>query len=290
VDRQVHRLARQTRQRARRHRVHAGGHRATPPHRAVQRARLTRGADDKRPATSQAEAVFGQLDRLDPTADPVVAALGIRTVVDFRTRAERGARPDHLPEGGRLLLADVLADQVAAGRTPVAARLGQVLADPVVAEQELGGGRARELFAETYRDFVTADSARAAYRAFLNELADPYAGPLLFHCTAGKDRAGWAATIVLTLLGASPEAIEAEYLSVNAAVQHVFAPLVESFTAQGGDPETALAVIGVFPEYLAAALNEVDARYGTMEKYVCEGLGVPPAAIERIHERLTPAG
>jgi protein-tyrosine phosphatase len=228
----------------------------------------------------------GQLDRMDAASDPSVAALGLRTVVDFRTRAEREARPDRLPEGGRLLLADVLADQVDSGRMPAAARLRRLLADPAVAERELGGGRGGEMFADIYRTFVTTDSARSSYRAFLNEVADPDAGPLLFHCTAGKDRTGWAATVVLTLLGATQEVVEAEYLSVNAAVREAFAPLVEGFTLQGGQPETALSIIGVVPEYLAAALDEVDARYGSMEKYVREGLGVTSAALERIRERL----
>ncbi|MEV6393852.1 tyrosine-protein phosphatase [Streptomyces sp. NPDC051907] len=228
----------------------------------------------------------GRLDRLDVAADPAFAALGIRTVVDFRTADERRARPDHVPPGGRLLLADVLADQVASGRMPPAARLSQVLADPIVAERELGGGKARTLFTDTYRSFVTTDSARAAYRAFLNELAETDAGPLLFHCTAGKDRTGWAASVLLTLLGAAPETVEAEYLSLNPGARGAFAPLVEGFTAEGGDPEIALALIGVVPEYLAAALDEVDARYGSMEKYVREGLGVPNPAVERIRARL----
>ncbi|MEU1892737.1 tyrosine-protein phosphatase [Streptomyces pristinaespiralis] len=232
----------------------------------------------------------GQLDRMDTASDPAVAALGIRTVVDFRTRAEREARPDRLPEGGRLLLADVMADQVAAGRMPAAARLRRLLADPAVAEQELGGGRGRELFGAIYRGFVTTDSARASYRAFLNAVADPDPGPLLFHCTAGKDRTGWAATIVLTLLGATPKTVEAEYMSVNTAVREAFAPLVEGYTLQGGQPETALSIIGVVPDYLAAALDEVDARFGSMEKYVQEGLGVTPAALERIRGRLVVQG
>ncbi|MFJ8075784.1 tyrosine-protein phosphatase [Streptomyces sp. NPDC096176] len=228
----------------------------------------------------------GQLDRMDAASDPAVAALGIRTVVDFRTRQEREARPDRVPEDGRLLLADVLADLVASGRMPAAARLRQLLADPAVAEQELGGGRGPEMFGAVYRAFVTTNSARASYRAFLNEVADPDFGPLLFHCTAGKDRTGWAATIVLTLLGATPETVEAEYMSVNAAVREAFAPLVEGYTVQGGQPETALAIIGVLPDYLGAALDEVDARYGSMEKYVREGLGVTAEALARIRERL----
>lgn len=229
----------------------------------------------------------GQLDRLDPTTDPAVAALNVRTVVDFRTEAERKARPDRLPAGARPLVADVLADFLASGTLPAAARLKAVLSDPVAAERELGGGRARALFADTYRAFVSTGSARRAYGAFLHELAQPGAGAVLFHCTAGKDRTGWAATVVLSLLGADEATVETEYLSVNSAVRQAFAPLVEGFTAQGGDPELALTVVGVTPEYLTAAFDEVTRLHGSVERYVREGLGVPDEVVGTIRERLT---
>ncbi|MFE5633595.1 tyrosine-protein phosphatase [Streptomyces sp. NPDC056463] len=227
-----------------------------------------------------------QLDRLDP-ADPAVAALGIRTVVDFRTAQERTDRPDRVPPDVRLLTADVLADHLAASGLPPAARLKTLLTNPVLAEQALGGGRAQEAFARTYRAFVSSDSARVAYRMFLTELGDPRGGPLLFHCTAGKDRTGWAAAVVLTLLGADEKTVLAEYLSVNPAVRQAFGPMIEGFTAQGGDPELALALIGVVPEYLRAALDEVAVRHGSMEQYVRDGLGVPDEVTAVIRERLT---
>ncbi|MER6997856.1 tyrosine-protein phosphatase [Streptomyces sp. NPDC000410] len=232
----------------------------------------------------------GQLDRLDAGTDPAVAALGIRTVVDFRTEAERRARPDHLPAGGRLLVADVLADRLRSGALPAAARLREVLADPATAERELGGGRAQALFADTYRAFVSTESARLGYGAFLKELADPDAGTVLFHCTAGKDRTGWAATVLLSVLGADGATIEEEYLSVNPGVRLAFAPLVEGFTAQGGDPEIALAIVGVTSEYLTAGLEEAERRYGSMEGYVREGLGVGDEVVERVRERLASRG
>ncbi|MET9509078.1 tyrosine-protein phosphatase [Streptomyces flavidovirens] len=229
----------------------------------------------------------GQLDRMDPASDPAVRALNLRTVVDFRSVAERTDHPDRVPDGARLIVADVLADQLATRSAPAAAaQIKHLLSNPALAEQHVGGGRAQKLFAETYRGFVTTASARAAYRTFLTELGAPDAGPLLFHCTAGKDRTGWAATLVLSLLGADDETIEREYLSVNPAVRQAFAPLVEGFIAAGGDPETALAVIGVVPEYLAAALGEVHARHGSVETYVREGLGVSGESVERIRERL----
>ncbi|MFI6053852.1 tyrosine-protein phosphatase [Streptomyces violascens] len=228
----------------------------------------------------------GQLDRMDPAADPAVAALGLRTILDFRTDAERGDHPDRVPAGARLVVADALADKISATGAPAAAQLKHILADPVVAEEHLGGGKAQALFADTYRSLVSSHSARSAYRTLLTELAADDAGPLLFHCTAGKDRTGWAATVILTLLGADEATVEREYLSVNPAVRQAFAPLIEGFTAQGGDPEIALAIIGVVPEYLAAALDEVATQYGSMEKYVREGLGVPDDAVARLRERL----
>ncbi|MFI8822884.1 tyrosine-protein phosphatase [Streptomyces sp. NPDC053431] len=228
----------------------------------------------------------GQLDRLEPH-EPVVAGLGIRTVVDFRTAAERAERPDRVPPGGRLLVADVLADYLATSGLPPAARLKTLLSDPALAEEHLGGGRAQAAFTRTYRAFVSSDSARASYRALLTELGDPSSGPLLFHCTAGKDRTGWAATVVLSLLGADERTVREEYLAVNPGVREAFAPLIEGFTLQGGDPELALALLGVVPEYLEAALDEVAVRHGSMEKYVREGLGVPDDIVAVIRERLT---
>ncbi|MGG8409818.1 tyrosine-protein phosphatase [Streptomyces sp. 12297] len=208
----------------------------------------------------------GQLDRMDPAADPAVASLGLRTVIDFRTDAERDDHPDRVPEGAVLVVANVLADKVSSGEMPAAAQLKHILSDPAVAERQLGGGKAEALFAQTYRSFVSSSSGQAAYRTLLTELAAPDAGPLLFHCTAGKDRTGWGATVILSLLGADEETVMAEYLSVNPAVRQAFAPLIEGFTASGGDPDIALALIGVVPSYLEAALDEVATRYGSMEK------------------------
>lgn len=228
----------------------------------------------------------GQLDRLDLDADPAVAALGLRTIIDFRTEGERSAHPDRVPEGARMLLGDVLADKVNSGRMPAAAQLKDLLSDPVVAEEHLGGGKAQALFGDVYRSFVNSGSAHAAYRMLLIEAADPDAGPLLFHCTAGKDRTGWGATVILSLLGADDETLMAEYLSVNPAVKQAFAPMIEGFTAAGGDPDIALALIGVFPSYLEAALDEVETRYGSMEKYVREGLGISDETVEALRARL----
>lgn len=98
----------------------------------------------------------GQLSDFDAEHDMAVAALGIRTVVDLRTADERRWAPDRLPAGARLFVADVLGDDP--GVTP--ARLKALLGDPVGAAALLGGGRAEDLFAQTYRKMVLSPGAR----------------------------------------------------------------------------------------------------------------------------------
>ncbi|MFV8128081.1 tyrosine-protein phosphatase [Streptomyces syringium] len=229
----------------------------------------------------------GQLDRLDPMADPAVAALGIHTVVDLRTEHERRDRPDRVPDGARLIVADVLAGAFPAAvqGDQVPARIESVLGSPALAEEHLGGGKAEKLLCDSYRAFVSSQAACDAYRLLLSALAEPDCGPLLFHCTAGKDRTGWAATVILLLLGADEATAEREYLDVNPAVREAFAPIIERFTAAGGDPAIADAILGVRPAYLAAALEEMYRTHGDVEAYVRDGLGVPDDAVDRIRAR-----
>ncbi|MFF4529846.1 tyrosine-protein phosphatase [Streptomyces sp. NPDC001407] len=226
----------------------------------------------------------GQLDRLDPELDPAVAALGIHTVVDLRSEHERHERPDQVPESARLIVADVMAAGMT-GAESVPAKLDSVLGNPAVADEHLGNGKAEKLLCDAYRAFVTSESACDAYRLLLSALAEPDCGPLLFHCTAGKDRTGWAATVILLLLGADEATVQEEYLSVNPAVRAAFAPLIDRFTEAGGDPEISDAILGVRPAYLAAALEEMERAYGGVEAYVRDGLGVPDDAVDRIRAR-----
>ncbi|MFB7664341.1 tyrosine-protein phosphatase [Kitasatospora sp. NPDC056138] len=226
----------------------------------------------------------GQLDRLDLRSDPAVAALGIRTVVDLRTAFERTSRPDRVPGGATLLVADVMADTSCAG---AANRLGAAMADPAKANRTLGGGRARQALEKDYRAFVTSASARAAYKQLVTALARREGGPLLFHCTAGKDRTGWGVSLILMLLGADEPTVRNEYLAVGPAVRAAFAPQVAAFTSAGGDPEIADAVLGVHPSYLAAAIETMTEMWGDAESYARAGLGLKDETVDALRTRLT---
>lgn len=214
-----------------------------------------------------------ELGRLDPQGLASLARLGIRTVYDLRTEPERTAEPDRLPPGVRGVALDVMAD----ADNAALARLRALLEDPRRATEELGGGKAIAAFQHGYRQMVTLPSALTAYRALYTSLTEDANRPALIHCTTGKDRTGWGAAALLMLLGVGDEDVRRDYLLTNVELLPALEPLFDAFTAQGGDPDILNQVLGVRAEYLAAALEAMHARFGTIEGYFADGLGIDAA-------------
>src|SRR5262245_36041703 len=210
------------------------------------------------------------------------AALGIRTVYDLRTSAERAIQPDHLPAGVQLTVLDVLADET--GAAP--AQLAEALRDPQTAAAALGDGKARALFVGAYRDLVTLPSAVDAYRRLFTELADEQHRPALFHCTTGKDRTGWAAAALLMLLGVSDDDVMADYLLTNDELLPQLQPIFDRFAAAGGDPSILYPVLGVEAAYLEASIDHMHITYGDIHGYFNRGLAIPDATLEQLRDAL----
>jgi protein-tyrosine phosphatase len=228
------------------------------------------------------------LNHLDGADAAAVADLGVRTVFDLRTEAERTAEPDRLPDGAQLVPLDVM--RGAPGAAP--AKLIQMLSDPPAATRALAGGRAEELFTGGYRQVVGLPSALDGYRRFFTEIADDRHRPVLFHCTTGKDRTGWAAASLLLVLGVPEADVMREYLLTNEQLVPALQPIVDRFAAGGGDPDVLAPVLGVRPEYLQASLDEMRTRFGSIEGYFADGLGIDAAGQEHLRAALLehPAG
>jgi len=205
-------------------------------------------------------------------------ALGIRSVYDLRTEVERTAQPDMLPPGTQHIVIDVYADAVNAAP----AALLTVMTDPKAAEELLGGGKGLALFEVGYRDIVRLPSAQAGYRRLFTDIAKAEHRPALFHCTGGKDRTGWASASLLMLLGVADELVMKEYLLTNDELLPAEQPAIDRFQAMGGDPDLIRPCVGVAPEYLEAALDQMRKDYGTIEGYFSEGLHIDADAQARL--------
>jgi protein-tyrosine phosphatase len=167
------------------------------------------------------------------------------------------------------------------------AQLPKVMADARGAAAILGDGKAEAMFERGYRQIVALPSALAAYRRFFATLAAEDRRPLLFHCTTGKDRTGWAAAVTLTLLGVSAEDVMRDYILTNDQLLPALRPVVDRFVAAGGDPDLLQPVLGVRPGYLEAAFDEARQRYGSMDRYLAAGLGIDDGLRQRLRDDLT---
>ncbi len=223
------------------------------------------------------------LSRVTADDAPRLAGLGLVTVFDLRTVAERDAAPDRVPSSVREVQLDVLADQVQAS---MAAQLNAVLAEPSRLAQLLGDAHARDLFLDVYRNLVTLPSARTSYRVMFTDLAAADALPALVHCTTGKDRTGWATAALLLLLGVDEDDVFGDYLLTNDQLLPSFRDVFDRFMAAGGDPDLLRMVLGVRAEYLQAALARMRDVFGTVEGYFADGLGIDGPGQQAIRTHL----
>jgi protein-tyrosine phosphatase len=211
----------------------------------------------------------------------------VQTVFDLRTAAERTDAPDRLPADERAVDLDVLADSAHAA----AASMTTLLTDPETTERLLGDGRSVTMMIESYRNIVDLPSALASYRAFFLDLADPErSGAALFHCTTGKDRTGWAAASLLTLLGADTDTVYADYLQTNVDLTPALEPVFDRADQAGIRRDTLAPVLGVRAEYLDTAFAQATSTYGSMRDYLRTGLQISDEMEEALRTRFVAAG
>lgn len=213
-----------------------------------------------------------KFDGIEPEGEAVLEALGVRAVVDFRSPGERRRDPTRGLRGNvRRINLPVFTD------TPEG-----------YFEEKLTRGLtpqgALALMEEANRSFARERSA--AFRDFFALFDDAENFPLVFHCTGGKDRTGFAAAMLLSVLGADDETIREDFLLSR---KNTIPPEDRSChkLLEIVPPETLDVLLTVFPQFLDAALEEIDLRWGTRERFLREALGVTPARAERIRAALT---
>lgn len=206
--------------------------------------------------------VFYRANALTPNdADlATLESLRLTAVYDVRTAEEVTQQPDRLPTGAEYIHIPILSGDLATG-----------------VEQLRTPDDAREFMREMNRSFVTDPAARAGFARLLTDLANTD-GPQLYHCTAGKDRTGWASMLLQSLAGVSSENIMSDYLLTNEYTAASMERTYEGIKASRGQAvaDVYQPLLGVDASYLRAGLDELAAEYGTVENYLRTGLGLSP--------------
>ncbi len=215
------------------------------------------------------------------TDGDALGALGLSVVFDLRGADEIETAPDVVPPEVEVVHLDVLADS----QERIATHLNDLLTQPQLVEESLRSGAIEDHYRSTYRNLVLLDSARRSYASLFRRLAE-MEQPALFHCTAGKDRTGWAAAALLTLLGVDDPTVTADYLRSTAPVLESFRAVLEQFAHVGGDPAALVPVFAVTEGYLQASRDAVTEEFGDVEGWFRDGLGLPAEVPGQLRARL----
>ena len=200
-------------------------------------------------------------------------ALGLRLILDLRSVEEAKKEPDYVPDGARLVQ---ICGLCAEDGHEIAFAPGDI--DRLMASAPEGYDVPRVL----YRRMLTGNKAfKELFRAL--EAGET---PILFHCSAGKDRTGVAAMLILLALGASDETICADYAQTNvcrrAEIEAVMQEHADEIAADPSCRNHYYRMAGVSPEAAPFVLDTIRSQFGSAENYLEAEYGLTPARLMRL--------
>ena len=231
----------------------------------------------------------GMLSRLDDNDIAYLKNAGLRTVVDFRTAAERSQKPDRLPEGTEYIVCPVLEDRtdgVTRDKPETEdeeARRTVKMARRLMERDPDGAAQMRSL----YPVLVTLEHSVLHYRRFFEIILRHEDGALLYHCTMGKDRVGTATALVLSALNVPREAIFEDYLITRVRCAPGTERLVSNcrhYTDDAATLEFIRTIDTVREEFLCAAFDAIDENYGGMDSFLRSQMGLDDKKLGRLRE------
>ena len=207
--------------------------------------------------------------------------LGVAVVVDLRHPSERVHQPSrrHPAWAGMVIESDIQNDEN--GEPPHITFLKTT---------DLSDASVTDYMTATYRRLPFEPRHLDLFSRYFQALADTD-GTVLIHCAAGKDRTGLLAALTHRVAGVAESDIVEDYLLTNTAVDMAarapaIAEQIERNFGRKATPAAVQAFLGVRPEFLEAAFGEIEARYGSLDAYLEQALGLDPAARDRVAMRL----
>ena len=225
----------------------------------------------------------GVLTYLTPKDYAYLSNLGVRVVCDFRTKEENDtAAETWIPGASTQMISLPIGGD---GKQGNQATVQSLMASNPTAEQ------LRTRMTATYGQF--AFSAADQYAAVFQQLKSDHL-PLLYHCSAGKDRTGVFSAFLLLTLGVPEKTVVEDYALTNrylqdapnsAAVQKMMK--ATSTTISSFSKEQQAVMMAADPAYLESTLRQIDKKYGSFDEYRRKALKVSDADAQALRARLT---
>lgn len=200
--------------------------------------------------------------------------LGIKTIIDFRSFKEKEQEPNIIPNNIRYIEMPINADK------NIREEINNIVCGKLNKNVE-------KYLIEANEDFVNKHSH--IFSAFLRLVLSSDT-PLLFHCTAGKDRTGFAAYLILHILGVSDELKLADYLMTNTHIKDSLDKQIvhcaELLKIDKDKANILRPLLIVKEDYINKAIETINKNYGNIDNYINDILNIDNNLITSFRKRM----
>ena len=218
------------------------------------------------------------MSRLNEHDIGVLKGYNLKLVLDFRTRRVIDANPNVEIDGVKYVHIPIVKD-LASRVTGKGDYETRSMAEIYLTFSQDFGGKGFDWMLDFYKGLYSSDYSLSQYKIFFDYLKENTQGAVIFHCTAGKDRTGVGAILLLSALGVDREQIVQDYLKTNENAINDITEAQALGRARGVD-EAVIADIyhinAVLPEYAQRVFDFID-TYPTPEDFFKAKMGIDEA-------------
>lgn len=216
-----------------------------------------------------------RFDKITKEDQKKLIDLGIKRVIDFRSQTEKDKSPNNLPSEIDIVEIEINSDK------KVTDDLNTLLKEDTKENNE----KIKKFLIEANRDFIVdmADNFKFFLKFIINNET-----PTCFHCSAGKDRTGFATFLIYTILGVPRDIILEDYLKSNnyisETIEETKFKVADILNVPHEKADKLLPLLYVDISYITSAIEEAEKRYGTIENFIIKKLGITPGLQQKFKD------
>mgnify|MGYP006139473769 CR=1 FL=1 len=199
--------------------------------------------------------------------------LNPHAIIDFRDPKEIQKAPDNLSKS---LLEKSISLPISASTLN-----RMVIQKNIDGDNELTYEKVME---ESYKKYI--NNHKHVWKEFIKILLDSNNHPVIFHCSAGKDRTGIASFLIQKLLDNSMDSIFENYLMSNKLLTSIAATAEQTTSSKKDDNQVSQIMLNTLGKvkktYLLSAIDEIQNKFISVEKYITEELGYSEIDIKKL--------
>ena len=221
-----------------------------------------------------------------------LSSIPIAKVIDFRKDIEMNGKTDRMVPGAEYIRLEIDAS-------------GKIVSQATEDEKRLFTGNkqfdvkkfmvmaafnpmAQRIAQQMYPNLTNDPECREQFRQFFRLILETTHGAILYHCTQGKDRTGFASALILAALGADRDTIVADFDATNRVYEEDVRQCCQNVRLMGGKENeiaTVKSFLGANTDNFIKALESIDREFGTIEAYLKGPIGLTEQDILTLRER-----